>query len=339
MEMTDFVRNSVPSFMLPLPSPGQLHCSKELAFFANVSIENDTTNSFEENLCLVTQQSKKKSFKPYREYCMHENESESSFLSLLQYLQQTNLIGTMSSGQTNYLLLIGGTWRAAQFLLLEELCPNLEVHLWSSKIENSTQLPSFVKRKYGFPSQNTYKDIYPVHVFSELRSYASASIMPDLNAQKTIIDNCHPLTASLRFRPPFRKDFGQDNLAYFDGEMRTICYGGPSNITTRIFLRRQLINGDGETSPSIVRRAALQEEIEAYPKKTYALFDFEQILNHYNTEVRSIKRWNYNNFKGSFDDCYRTFILESVLDTDDLEEITVFWDRIVNACRGLSPKL
>lgn len=303
-------------FLLPLPQADDLRSSKEMAFFENIRPCLDESLFFDKDLTVLTENYKRKPFFMHREYTGTKNENESSFLSLLQYLSKIQVL------EGDVLVIVGGTWNYRQLRLINELYPGLEFNLWSCKVSDlgfDARLSFNVEKKYGFPTKDTYSDSSRVHVFSEFRSNQSSNILKDLETQMAVVEACGPLTASVRFRPPFCKNSDVREITYFDGEVTTIPYSCPSGTAVRIFLER---TPDGQ-----------------FKKANYDVFEFDQILNHYNTEVRSLRVWQYKEKRMSFDDCYKAAIIDEIQKNHSFEKL---WNDISNACsfRGtITPKL
>lgn len=286
---------------MPLPDPGSLHCSKEITFFDNVALKPNP-EVFTTASVLFSETSLRKSLQEFRIYCNHENNLESDFLSLLQYLCQ------VSPSQNEIVVVLGGTWRVPQFELLNEFFPNITFHLWSCTIIGN-QTTETIRKKYGFPSALSYSG-ETIHLFSNIQSENSM-----LAIQTKLIKDLKPKTSSLYFQPPHSYYKASSCIEYFDGEMHPICYGKPFCTAVRLLLKD-------------------------YTLKQYNLLAYEEMLNYYNTELRSTNRWLYKEVLRSFDDCYRNSILWGLLGPGaHYKQVRQLWHRILFVCRNSTPKL
>jgi hypothetical protein len=302
--------NRLSSFVLPLPDPGELRSSKEIAFFGTVECSVEA-GLFCEELCKLSEQSTRKSIYEFRRCCTHNHFSESAFLSLLQFLQKAQPL----EGET--VIVLGGQWKSSQFWLLKELYPTIQFDLWRCELTDREELPPQCRTRYGFPRSQSYSN-ETIHFFSNFRSEKTGGLMDDLHIQIKLVQSLGPKTVSVRFRPPLHKDCYTDSIEYLSGEMQTICYESPSSTATRIFARNE--NG--------------------FKLTKYNLLHFEEIMNHYNTELRTTTHWVYNGVENSFDNCYRNLILNDLLGKNcHHKEVRKLWERIVFVCRSPIPKL
>jgi len=222
-------------FLLPLPTADDLRSSKEMAFFENVKSSYDEAFFFRKDLTVLDENYKRKPFFMHREYASIKNENESTFLSLLQFLSK------IRPEKDDVLVIVGGTWSYHQLKLVNGLFPNLELNLWSCKLSScdfDPRLSFNVEKKYGFPTPETYSGAR-VHVFSDFRSSHSFNILNDLETQRVIVEACNPVTASVRFRPPYCKNSTVREIEYFDGEITTTPYACASSTAVRIFFERR----------------------------------------------------------------------------------------------------
>lgn len=300
-----------------LPQADSLKNSREMSFFSNDYTQPDA-ECWSPSLTEINAETPQKEFDLHRRYGIIADEECSTFYSLLRFLCEAKA----TPGET--LVIIGGNWRSAQFELLEELFPRVTVNLWLARIIDPSNLSSNVKKRTGFPSPATYRSYESLLLFSDFRSSHFSNIMYDFDFQQKVVDTCVPRAASVRFRPPLRRNFSSNEITFLEGRMTTNCCALATDIASRVYVTRDehYVEGVG------------------FRRQTYNLKQYEEKMNHYNSEVRSCYKYDYRGVRKDFDDAYQDFICELHLGASAFyKEISHLKMRIRFVCVDLSPKL
>lgn len=300
-----------------LPQADSLKNSRELSFFSN-DYEPPDAETWTPLLTEINEATPQKEFDLYRRYSAIPDEECSAFYSLLRFLYEAKA----SPGET--LILIGGNWRSSQFEFLEELFPGVTVNLWLARVVDLHNLPRSVQKRTGFPSAATYAGYESLLLFSDFRSNHFSNIMYDLEFQQKVVDTCVPRAASVRFRPPLRRNFYSQEVTFLEGRVTTNCCTLATDIATRVYVTRDEHYTEGV----------------GFRRRIYNLKEYEEKMNHYNSEVRSCYKYDYRGVRKDFDDAYQDFICELHLGQNAFyKEISHLKMRIRFVCTDLSPKL
>lgn len=301
----------------PLPQADSLKNSREMSFFSSDYTQPDA-ETWSPSLAEIDAETPQKEFDLYRRYGAIPDEECSTFYSLLRFLSEAKAMADET------LVIIGGIWRAAQFELLEELFPQVTINLWLARVIDASNLSQKIKKRTGFPSAATYSRYESLLLFSDFRSNHFSNILYDLEFQQKVVDTCVPRAASVRFRPPLRRNFSAGEITFLAGRTTTNCCALATDIATRVYVTRDehYVEGIG------------------FRRQTYNLKMYEEKMNHYNSEVRSCYKYDYRGVRKDFDEVYQDFICESYLGASAFyKEISHLKMRIRFVCANLSPKL
>lgn len=303
--------------MSTLPQADSLKNSREISFFST-DYDQPLAETWSMNYTEINDTAPRKEFDLYRRYGPVCDEECSTFYSLLRFLSESRAV----AGEI--LVVIGGNWRSAQFELLEELFPGLVVHLWLARVLDAPVLPEKVKKRTGFPSASTYASYESVLLFSDFRSNHFSNIIYDLEFQQKVVDTCVPRAASVRFRPPLKRNFNSNSIIFLEGRVTTNCCSLATDIATRVY----------------VTRAEHHAEGKGFQRKSYNLKEYEEKMNHYNSEVRTCYKYDYRGVRKDFDGAYQDFICELLLgNSSHYKDVSQLKLRIRFVCAKLSPKL
>lgn len=309
---------NLPSYPLPeCDSRGSLKNSREISFFATDSHEQ-LAKTWSESLTCISEETPEKGFDLYRRLPTPFDEECSSFYTLLRFLCECKIRASET------LVVIGGIWRSAQFALIEELFPDIEINLWLVRIDDVSKLPNKVKKRTGFPTKTTYPSFMSIVLFSDFRSIQFSNIVYDVEFQQKIVDTCVPRVASVRLRPPLRRNSSSDYITFLKGRITTTCCSSSTDIATRVYVTREenYIEGKG------------------FERENYSLCKYEEKMNHYNTEVRSCYQYDIKCVRKSFDAAYQDFICYLYLGKSaHPNEVGLLRERIRFVSIDLSPKL